>query len=160
MVFYSRGTLYFKDITNLANQAPVMTFEHKNPQAAINMAKLNIINQSMMYQRTLNREYMQWDTVAGLTKSGKPDNGSVMITSGTAGALDNQNDAIIPMIDCELFGNSSFAPGIVVNVVLHLGIPDKVIDEAVPEVQIINRVTHHQLGSRYLCRVELGVLNK
>lgn len=160
MAFYSRGTFYFLNTDNLLSGQAELTIEHNNPMAEASIHSYQINDQTFMYRRVLNRRYVRWDTVAGLeTSEGDPENGTVMITAPNPEALDNQADAVIPLLVAELLGNSLFAPGKVLNVILNLNSPEKVIDETMPEVQVINQVTHHQQNGRYHCRLELGVPN-
>lgn len=160
MAFYCRGTFYFKRLNALLSQQPAFTYEHQNPSAEVSINHYQICDKSYMYKRVLNRQYIRWDTVEGLQKDGDPQNGIVMVTAPTAEALDNQNQAVIPVLEVDMLGNSSFMPSLAVNVVLNLGDTEKVIDETLPEKQLISRVTHYQTGNRYLCRQELGVPNE
>lgn len=160
MAFYSRGTFYFLSISKLLSQKPAFTVEHQNPNAEVSINGFQINDKSFMYRRVLNRQYLRWDTVTGLAKDGTPENGIVVVTTPGAHTLQHQNQAIVPLLVAEMLGNSMFMPSLAMNVVLNLGTIEKVIDETLPERQLVNQVTHYQQGSRYLCRMELGVPNE
>lgn len=155
--FICRGTLYFKSLKQLA-MTEAFKLEHSNPEnAEHSIARYSIIGEEDLFKRVLNRNYATWDTVTGMSESGTGP--ATLISVNQIKALNNQSIGIIPVIDVELTGHTQFKPIAVCSVILHKQLPQSEVDESMPELQIINRVTHYQKGNRYQCRIELGVKN-
>ncbi len=159
LCFICRGTVYFKSIRKLA-MSEEFTLESGNPTAEMTMAHYQLIGERALYERMLNRDYVRWDTVAGLETARNGSSGArTLISVPQAKALNNQHIALIPVLDVELAGNTLFMPAKVCSVLFHKYLPETELDETLPEKQIINQVAHYQRGNRYQCRLELGVKN-
>lgn len=157
MCFISRGVLYFKAIKNIA-MVKDFKLEHSNPMKADHtIAHYQIIGEEGLFERVLNREYIDWNIVEGIQKSGA--GAKVMVSVPQVKALKNQNVSIIPMLDVELNGFTTFKPMKVCEVLFHKQVAAQELDESIPEKMIINQVVHYQSGNRYQCRLELGVKN-
>ncbi|UTM60424.1 hypothetical protein L4174_023865 (plasmid) [Photobacterium sp. CCB-ST2H9] len=161
IAYYSRGSIYFKSVPQLKKRKFELSFEHQNPDAEISISSFRLQDQTYMYDRLLNRMYARWDTEEGLqvARAGG-ENGFVMISPPFLSALDNQNITLIPVMWATTLGNTQIQPGLPCKVVFHLSNKERVIDEALPEKQYIQQVTHYQEGSRYLCLTGLGVFNE
>ncbi|UTZ44586.1 hypothetical protein [Vibrio campbellii] len=157
MCFISRGVVHFKSIKNLP-MAKDFKLEHSNPlKAEHTIAHYQIIGEEGLFERVLNREYVDWNIVEGIQKYGS--GAKVMVSVPQAKALKNQNVSIIPILDVELNGFTTFMPMKVCEVLFHKQIAAQELDESLPERQIINQVVHYQSENKYQCRLELGVKN-
>lgn len=158
IAYYCRGTFYFKRIDGLLNQKTAFTFEHDNPRAEVVIAQYDMSDLTYMYERLYKRKYIQWDTVSGMMASnGNTEFGTIPISTSGKHALDNQNKGVIPILTTSQFGNTDFKPGILIKVIFNLGVIDRVIDEALPENQIIDTVSHYQTRNSYICKTILGI---
>ncbi|EGQ7810294.1 hypothetical protein I6Y99_004335 [Vibrio parahaemolyticus] len=157
MCFISRGVIYFLSISKLPEE-PQMTLEQDNPNAEASIAKFEKIGEDALYERILDRNYMAWDTVEGMQSSNKgKSNANTLISVPSRFALDNQNVALIPLLNAELYGNGKFKPAMCVKVIFYKRTTESVIDESVPSIQFVSQVVHHQEGTNYLCKLELSV---
>lgn len=157
MCFISRGIMYFKAIKNIP-MVKDFKIEHSNPtRADHSIAHYYVIGEQGLFERVLNREYVSWDIVEGIQKSGS--GAKVMVSVPQAKALRNQNVSIIPILDVELNGFTAFKPMKICEVLFHKQITEQELDESIPDKQIITQVVHYQQDSKYQCRLELGVKN-
>ncbi len=157
--FVSRGKIYFKPLKRM-DLTPQLTIENGNPHAEISFPKYTMIGERSMYERVHNKAYYAWDTVKGIEVAKGGANGALTSVSvGQAKALNNQHIAIIPLLDVELTGNSKILPVMPVSVLFHKRFTEVEMDESLPEVMLVESVSHYQEGNRYLCRVVLGEVN-
>lgn len=157
MCFISRGVLHFKAIKNIP-MVKEFKLEHSNPtKADHSIAHYEIISEQGLFERVLNREYVSWNVVEGIQKAG--GGAKVMVSVPQAKALKNQNVSIIPVLDVELNGFTTFKPMKVCKVLFHKQIAAQELDESLPDKQIITQVVHYQSDNKYQCRLELGVKN-
>lgn len=162
IAYYCRGTLYFKQISKLFNTTPLYTFESGNNKASLPIQRYTFIDEQYLYDRLLDRTFVQWDTENGMmysSDSGDDRFGSVLVTTGTTTALDSQGKAIIPVMTLELFGLAQLVPGVLGNVVISVSQSEKVLDETHPEKQLLNKVVHYTKGCNYSCVIETGIPN-
>ncbi|MCR9488453.1 hypothetical protein [Vibrio alginolyticus] len=158
--FISRGTIYFKALKRLT-MAEDFKIEYGNPNADYSFSRYVMLGERYLDQRLLNKSYVSWDTVEGMKTAVNGSSGAkVLVSVEQRKALNNQHIAIIPLLDVELVGNSKLAPLQVGTVLFHKKMPQDQLNEALPEKMLINSVTHYEEGNRYLCRVELGEVNK
>lgn len=158
--FVARGTIYLKPLKTMS-LSPEMTIENGNPNAEYSFSRFTMIGEKSLYERILNKSYVSWDTVEGMQSAVNGSSGApTLISVEQAKALNNQHVGIVPLLDVELNGNSKLIPAMPIAVLFHKQMPVNELDESLPEVQVINSVTHYQQGNRYLCRVELGEINK
>ena len=157
MCFISRGVLHFKAIKNIP-MVKEFKLEHSNPtKADHSIAHYEIIGEQGLFERVLNREYVSWNVVEGIQKAG--GGAKVMVSVPQAKALKNQNVSIIPVLDVELNGFTTFKPMKVCEVLFHKQIAAQELDESLPDKQIITQVVHYQSDNKYQSRLELGVKN-
>lgn len=159
VAFYCRGTFFFKRLADLYSHESKFSFGYNDNTADIVINKYCISNQKFMYERILDRRYVQWDTVLGLITSGKDRSfGTVSITAGNDSSVYNQHQAIVPTLVADHAGIFSVKPGLCIDIsILNPELTDRPIDESIISKQFINSVTHYQKGTSYVCRTELGI---
>ncbi|MCG6387508.1 hypothetical protein K6U51_12725 [Vibrio fluvialis] len=157
--FYARGVAYFKAF-KLLSQSEDFKIENGNPNADYSFSRFTMLGERELDKRVLNKSYVSWDTVEGMQSAVNGSAGApTLISVEQAKALNNQHMGIIPLLDVELGGNSRLMPLKWCSVLFHKRLPATELNEALPERQVINCVTHFQQGNRYLCRVQLGEIN-
>ncbi|HCG7330492.1 hypothetical protein P3551_21000 [Vibrio parahaemolyticus] len=157
MCFVSRGVMNFKSIKNIPMEKE-FKLEHSNPiKADHTIARYQIIGEEGLFERVLNREYVDWNIVEGIQRYGS--GAKVMVSVPQEKALKNQNVSIIPILDIELNGFTTFMPMKVCEVLFHKQIDAQELDESIPDKQIITQAVHYQADNKYQCRLELGVKN-
>lgn len=158
LAYYFRRTLCFKKIKPLLLGTAKFTFESGTNSENIAIKSFSINDREYMLKRLLDKKFIRWNTIDGMQESIGTNQDVTLITAGNKGALDNQKIAIIPTITIDTYGVSSLKPGVLSNVIIHMPYQDKVIDETLPEKQLIEMVTHHTQGNMYSCRIRLGIL--
>lgn len=157
--FYARGTVYFKAYKRLSNTED-FKIENGNPNAEYSFSRFTMIGDRQLDKRILNKTYISWDTVEGMQGAVNGSDGApTLVSVEQAKALNNQHIGIIPLLNVTLAGNSRLMPLKWCSVLFHKRLPATELNEALPERQIIKRVTHYQKGNRYLCGMELGEVN-
>lgn len=160
MCFIARGTVYFLSIKELS-KTPEMQLERDNPSSEVSIAKYDKIGEEALYERILDRNYTQWDTVEGIQASNKnASKENVFISTPGYFALDNQNVGMIPILNVMFLGNGRCMPGMCVKVIFHKRTAESQLDESVPTIQHFSQVVHYQEGQRYLCKAELSVIHE
>lgn len=108
--------------------------------------------------RDEKRQYMTWDTVAGFQIS-TLNEGCPRVFLPVA-SLDTLDSAIWRFTDCmtaDLSGCGIFAAGLTVGVRINRMSTESVIDESLPLIQAIRKVSHIQTPNNYRCAASVGI---
>lgn len=108
--------------------------------------------------REEKRQYMTWDTVAGFQISqlnqGCP---RVFLPVASPSILDAAVWRFVDCMDADLSGKAVFEAGLTVGVRINRMSKESVIDESLPLVQAIRKISHIQTPNHYRCVATLGV---
>ncbi|MCG3884119.1 hypothetical protein I3271_05415 [Photobacterium leiognathi] len=162
LAYYSRGKFYFVSTSKAIAKDSKITLEYGNNEAKFPIQRYKINDRLFMYETILDKQFIRWETTAGMQKSinsGDDTNGTVVITAATEKALTNQGKTIIPTVTVDTAGFGDFKAGLSCALVLRINQAQKELDETLKERQLIEFVTHHAKGNQYLCRLGLGVQN-
>lgn len=160
VIYLSRGKVYFKLIKGLMSAPQAFQFDYKrNVSENPTIESYVRNNPRLSTTRRIGRDYSCWSRTEGL-KQLKGDRPRQFLAHSHESHLVNHNMRVIPVMDCLLAGNGQFTPAQVVKFELNRELPDSVLDESVPSLQVMIGVRHYQQGMRFISVCEFGeVLN-
>lgn len=156
VIYLSRGKLYFKLISRLMDSDTAFQFDYKrNVSSNPTIINYQRYNPKATVLRREARDYRCWSRTDGMISlsNGKP---RAFLSTSKKSHLANHNLAVIPVMDCTLAGDGRFMPSQLVKFELNRDIPDSVLDESVPDTQVMIGVRHFQQGMKYLSVCEFG----
>lgn len=158
--YFCRGKLYFKSIESLISAPSKFELKYNAPFSQHGIVSYKLLGKEAIYSRIVEKNYMSWNCVTGLSKS-KTDSEKcpVLISTPTPAALDNQRKTTVPIIEAQLYGFGGYQPAVAVGFSCYKRMPEVQTDESIPAKMLISQVTHYQQGMRYLCKIELSADN-
>ena len=162
MCWLSRGVVHFKLINNAINPRHEHEFEYqgKREEGKFIIEAFQPAKVKDHADRKVRKNYFGWSTTHGVLEGKENKDAPAQYRSQVnRSQLDNGAVYQLPIIDCDMAGDTRFAPAGVVKAIINKFRIDSPIDESIPPKLYIQRVAHYQQGFRYRVKVLLGVHN-
>ncbi len=157
-IWVARNTVYCLPRDQLGTREkdyPVLEYQAQKSQHPIQAFKPLYNNPAAA--RSVQRNYMSWDTVGGLMASPvNPTAPRQFVAGATLDELDKMGACTVPAMTCDMPGNGSYTAGMTVGVRLHRLNREAVLDESLPPKQVIMTVSHIEENSEYRCKLTTG----
>ena len=158
-IWVARGVVYCVPRNQLGGQKdgyPILEYQaQKSPHPILGFKPMY---EAPAAARELQRNYLSWDTVAGLLVSPvNPGAPRKFVPGATLDELDGMGATTVQAMICDLPGNGAYVAGMTVGVRLHRLDRDAVLDESMPAKQVIMTVSHIDERNEYKCKMTTGV---
>lgn len=157
-IWVARGTVYCIPRNMLGGQKdgyPVL--EYQAQRTAHPILGYKPLYEAPNAEREVQRNYMSWDTVAGLMVSQvNPEAPRRFVPGATLDELDGMGANTVPALVCDMPGNGTYMAGMTVGIRLHRINRGYVLDESLPAKQVIMTVSHIDENNEYRCKLTTG----
>ena len=159
IVYYSRGEFYVVAYNHLKRKAQAMLFEYSNPRAENIIYGITTPFSENLIQRHNVRDYQMWHENDGILKSG---NSAARESISNVGQdrLANLNAMLLPVMISHCAGTTEIVPTTKLGFVLHRFNEELLVNESLPDEQVVIEIKHHQQGYKYVCQITTGVLSE
>lgn len=159
VVFYSRGIFHVISYSQIHRNAVSLEFEYNNPQAENIIYGITTPFSTNLIHRQNARNYQMWDENVGIIKGGDK---SARQCIGNLGKdrLAKLNTSILPVMMAHTRGTTMLRPAVKLGFVLHRLNDEFIVNESIPDQQVVIEVKHYQKGYSYICQTTSGVLSE
>lgn len=159
IVFYCRGEFFVISYDQLKRQAKSLTYEYNNPRAENIISALATPFSNNLIERKIVKDYQLWDENLGVVACGSDARKHSLVNVGQD-RLKNLNTMLLPVMTGQCVGTTSIKPAMTLGFLLHRFNNERLINESLPDEQIIMELTHHQQGFKYICQMTTGTVNE
>lgn len=159
VVYYCRGEFYFVAYSYINRKALDVEYEFNNPNADNIIYGIATPFSHNLIKRHAVRDFQMWDETQGIVKSGIDATRESLASLGKD-RLMSMNKLLLPVMLSHCAGTTTIAPLSKMGFTLHRLSKEEVVNESLPDEQVIIEMKHHQQGYDYFCQLTTGVLSE
>ncbi|HBM2815638.1 TPA: RHS repeat protein [Enterobacter hormaechei subsp. xiangfangensis] len=156
IAWLARGFLNVKGIKGILSGAPAFSYEANNPKAPFRINKRQFLNADYAASQSHDYRYVGFSQTEGTVTAGGDGLPVKLVGDTDQIVLQNKTLGLIPKLDCEADGNAGISAGDLIQVLLHRYDNSNTLDESVPKIMVVLRVTHYETRFNYRTRFVLG----
>lgn len=159
IVFYNRGVFYVMSYTYMQRQSVDLKYEYNNPRAKNILFGITTPFSNNLVKRHIVKDYQMWDENEGIVKS-KAAATRQSITNVGKDRLKTLNSLMLPVMNSHCKGTTTITPAAKIGFTLHRFNDEFLVNESLPDEQLLIEIKHHQQGYRYICQLTTGVISE
>lgn len=159
VVYYSRGEFFVVAYSYIRRKNVDIDYEYSNPKADNIIYGITTPFSENLIQRHKLRDYQMWHENDGIIKSG---NTAPRQSIGNVGQdrLTSLNNMLLPVMISHCAGTTDIKPVTKIGFTLHRFNEELLVNESLPDEQVVIEIKHHQQGYKYICQITTGVLSE